>query len=276
MLSITDTDFQKIQNIMYNQTGVFLKDAKKNLVIARLRRRLEELGLDDFSGYIRFLEDVSSNELEFFVNAITTNETYFFRHTEQFNYLFEKLLPALVEEKSRLSQREVKIWSAACSTGEEPYSLSILCHEFFKKNHGFRFSILASDINSKVLEQAVTAQYSERSLREVSAELDAKYFVHLPPDRARRGLDITVIDAVKKNVRFVAHNLLKPMAGEKFDIIFLRNVIIYFDKQTKQHVVNLIENNLNQGGHLFISLSESLMDIKTGLNYCKPGVYCKK
>ncbi len=269
MLEITDTDFQRICEIMHSRTGVALKPTKKPLVVSRLRKRLEELEIDGFGKYISLLEKNNSSELEIFINAITTNETYFFRHIKQFNYLFEKILPDFLSENQATSNREFRIWSAACSTGEEPYSIAIACQEFFSKHAGWKFKVYASDVNSEVIADAKEAQYPERSFKEMPATLRARYFKPVSTD-SKRPVHLFELDSsMRSKVEFFQHNLLHKHEGKLMDVIFLRNVMIYFDKPVKEKVVNLLEGNLKPGGYFFISLSETLGDINCGLHLWK-------
>lgn len=264
-----------IKTLMYNRTGVLLRPTKKPLVVSRLRKRLEELRLSDFTGYIKLLENPKGAEFEIFVNAITTNETYFFRHTKQFNFLFEHIFPAVMERK-KSERHEVRIWSAACSTGEEPYSIAIACREFFKKYPDWQYKIFASDVNSDVLAGAAEARFPEKSMKEVPESLKSKYFKPVKPETGKAPrLEYALDGAVKKDVEFLRHNLLKPFAKRDIDIVFLRNVMIYFNRETKQKVVHLLQENIAWGGFLFVSLAESLSDIPSSLKFIETGIYQK-
>lgn len=262
---------------MYARTGVQLKDTKKPLVIARLRSRLEELGMKRFSDYLPLIEKSGSPEMEVFINALTTNETYFFRHTKQFNMLFETIFPEISEQKRKTNQKEIKIWTAACSTGEEPYSLAIASKEFFKDKPFFKVRILASDINTRVINTAKLGRYNERSLKELSENLRNKYFTSVDSSERRIKLnpEFALKDDVKKSVEFFQHNLLERSSHKDVDIIFLRNVMIYFNNESKQKVVSNIEQNLVSGGYFFISLSETLNDVKSQLKSVSSGIYKK-
>ena len=274
LIDITKKEFEAIKEVMYTKTGVFLKDTKKPLVSSRLRKRMEELGLKKFSEYIPKLKEGGTQELEILINALTTNETYFFRHTKQFNYLYEKALPFVMGKKKLGQNRVIRIWSGACSTGEEPYSLAISCREFFKEKRDWKVEIYATDVNSEVLDFAQAGKYRERSLKEVPDVLKKRYF---DEGVAEKGGYATfqLKDFVRKEVKFMQHNLLKPFAQRNFDIIFLRNVLIYFDRKSKKVVVGNLENCLSPGGYLFISLAESLNDVETRLKYLETGIYQK-
>lgn len=276
MLDITDAEFKSIRDIMYRRTGVNLKDSKRPLVITRLRKRLQDLSLNTFQEYIAILSRPNSDELETFINAITTNETYFYRHIKQFDYLKDKILPALIEKKRALGKKEIKVWSAASSTGEEPYSIAILFKEFFKDKPNWKISLYASDVNSDVLSFARIGRYPERSFRELPDVLKKKYCVPVPQENTIRQQEYDLSPDIKKMVTFAQHNLLHPPKYTQCDIIFLRNVLIYFDNTIKQKVVSLIEQGLSSDGYLFISLSESLNDVSSGCNFMQTGIYKKK
>ncbi|MBL8013826.1 MAG: hypothetical protein JNN05_08270 [Candidatus Omnitrophica bacterium] len=269
MLDITDKEFESIQKITYSRIGVNLRPTKKPLILSRLRKRLEDLNFSTFTPYIALLEKSGSEELEIFINAVTTNETYFFRHTGQFNYLYEQILPSLIAK----DQKKVTVWSGASSTGEEPYSLAIALIEFAKKNRGFTFELSASDINTEVLEEAKEGIYDPRSLKEVPQSLVDKYFTK---QSTKHGERFAISSEVKSRVEFFQHNLLTPSYKRNVDIIFLRNVLIYFDRQVKENVVNLLEPCLVKGGHFFISYSENLNDIKSSLELIGHGIFIKK
>ncbi|NTV29819.1 MAG: protein-glutamate O-methyltransferase CheR [Candidatus Omnitrophica bacterium] len=273
MLEIADKEFSQIREIMYRKTGVALKDTKKPLVVARLRKRLEELKLERFAQYVPLLERDTGAEMEIFINALTTNETYFFRHTKQFNFLYETILPEMIVRKRE--SREVRIWSAASSTGEEPFSIALVCKSFFKNYPGWKVSLIASDINTEVIGEAKEGVYSERSIKEVPDSMKNKYFVPWSDSANRMWPQFQLSREIISSVRFVQHNLLLPFKEKDFDVIFIRNVMIYFDGQSKQKVADNVVASLVPGGYLFISLSESLNDVKTGLRQVYSAVYQK-
>lgn len=274
MLEITDAEFNAIKDIMFKKTGVFLKPTKKPLVITRLRKRIQELGLSDFSEYITLLSDPKQDELEYFVNALTTNETFFFRHDKQFDYLKETIIPALVQEKKQAGKvPELRVWSAASSTGEEVYSIAILLKECMKTYPGLRVTLIASDVNSVVLERARAGIYPGRSLREVPEHIKKKYFTPCPKKNEYAHEEFEIAHEIKTMVTFQQHNLLRLFSQKNFDVIFLRNVLIYFTRETKETVVKLLANNSVPGGYLFISLSESLSDVTTPFTFLQSGIY---
>ena len=274
MFEITDKEFDHIKDLMYRRTGVHLKPTKKPLVMTRLRKRLEELKLTRFTDYIPLVEREGGPEIEIFINALTTNETYFFRHTKQFNYLYEHILPEILGNGARLGFH-ARIWSGASSSGEEPYSIAMTCREFFKGRPGWKVHMVASDINSEVIAEAREGIFSDRSIKDVPSSLKEKYFTPYASTQNRMWKEFQLSDQIIGSVKFTQHNLLKPFAEKDFDVIFLRNVMIYFDPESKQKVVDNVLASLKPGGYFIISLSESLSDIRTSLTQVYSGVYQK-
>lgn len=274
-LEITDRDFTAMRDIMYERAGVYLKATKKPLIISRLRKRLVSLGLSRFSDYLDILNRPNSPELENFVNAITTNETFFFRHTKQFNILFEELLPEIVKKRQAENKHSISLWSAACSSGEEPYSLAITCHEFFKKNTPMQYKIFASDINTIVVMEAREGLYTDKSFRGVPVSIKEKYFTKIESQDRFKKIFYEINHDIHNAVEFSQHNLLKLFPHRDIDIIFLRNVLIYFDLLSKETVIRNVESALAKGGYLITSLSETLSDIETNLRFTRYGIYQK-
>ncbi len=274
MLEITDKEFDLIKELMYRRTGVHLKPTKKPLVMTRLRKRLEELKITRFTDYIPLVEREGGPEIEVFINALTTNETYFFRHTKQFNFLYEHVLPEIVANGARQGF-QARVWSGASSSGEEPYSIAITCREFFKGRPGWKLHLVASDINSEVIAEAKEGVFSDRSIKDVPQALKAKYFTAHEGTQNRMWKEFKLSDTILGSVKFAQHNLLKIFAEKDFDVIFLRNVMIYFDPESKQKVVDNVLASLKPGGYFFISLSESLSDVRTSLTQVYSGVYQK-
>ena len=268
MLSLSDQEFDEIRRVMFDQTGARLKDSKRPLIVSRLRSRIEELKLAGFSQYVKLLTPSNTQELEYFVNALTTNETFFFRHTKQFNYLYEVVLPEMVAQ----GKKQIEIWSGASSTGEEPYSIAIALTEFSKKSK-LDFKIHASDINSEVIEDAREGIYTDRDIKEVPESLRERYFKVV--NVGKQGQRYALSSVIKQKVEFFEHNLQRPAPIRGMDIIFLRNVLIYFERDIKEKVVNLLEPSLRPGGYFFISLSENLNDIRTDLKLIESGIFKK-
>ncbi len=251
----TERDFNSIRELVRQETGIKLSDTKQDMVYNRLARRLRQLGLTEFEGYLRLLKDETDDELIQFTNAITTNVTSFFREPHHFNFLAEKLLPHLME--SRTATRRLRFWSAGCSTGEEPYSLAMVLRESVPAEWDVK--ILATDLDSAVLETAGRGIYPEKSVTGIPARRLRRWF------RAGRGSNkglVRVVPELQSLIRFRQLNLLHPFpfAGP-FDAIFCRNVVIYFDKETQRDLFDRYADVTASTGHLFLGHSESMFKV---------------
>jgi chemotaxis protein methyltransferase CheR len=247
---ISDADFQAIAAIVRSNAGIVLGASKRDLVFGRLKRRLRVLGLCGFAEYRALLEgpDGAAEHSEM-INAITTNLTSFFRETHHFAYLEDPVLVRLLRDEPR---RRLRIWSAACSSGEEPYSISMVLHKLLpdKTNHDAR--ILATDIDSNMVDFAAKGVYPA----ERTAAIPSRY----ASCRANQTSDmVTMPDDLKRLITFNQLNLLEPwpMKGP-FDVVFCRNVVIYFDKDTQKTLFDRIADIMSPRGHLFIGHSETL------------------
>lgn len=237
------------------------------LVRSRLSKRLRLLNLDGFEGYLNYLrEDKSGQELAMMVDVLTTNKTSFFRESQHFDYLRQNLLPKL-----RAAYQPIRLWSAGCSSGEEPYTLGIILRE--ELSDGYDARILATDISSEMLGKARHAIYGEEALADMSSSILRKYFSVCSPGSPKT---YRVNNDVRALVHLARLNLMEewPMKGP-FDAIFCRNVMIYFDKPTQQKLVSRYAQLLAPGGLLFVGHSESLTSISHSLRYIQPAVYMK-
>lgn len=248
---LNDSTFRQLRDFIYEKTGIYIADSKKYLIENRLSKRIEEKGLKGFEEYLTLLKK-NDEELKRLYDAITTNETYFFRENQQIEVLIKDLVPRITETKG---SRDIKIWSAACSTGEEPYTIAMMLLE---NCPGLRFEIFASDISESVLSSAKKGIYTSYSVRNVPSILLNKYF-------RKNGQMLYELDhSLKKFVNFTNINLMddrKMRSIKGMDVIFCRNVLIYFDERAKQKVVSLLYDSLRQGGYLFVGTSESLHNV---------------
>ena len=270
---LSDEEFEQFRRIIYRSTGIHLSKKKKTLVISRLSKRLRALNLADFSQYYRYLKENhnSSDELVHMINRITTNKTEFFRERSHFDFLREDLLPHMIKkaDKSGIARR-LRIWSAGCSTGEEPYSIAMTIQEAFRGKQGWDIKILATDVDTEVLRKGITGVYSPNKVVDVPSEYLKRYF-----ERQDDGYHVK--EGIKSMVVFRRLNLIReiyPMKGP-FDIIFCRNVIIYFDRDTKKRLMERFYQYLKDGGFIFMGHSESLMDMKDRFRYIKNTIYKK-
>ena len=254
VLTLRPETFKRLRNIIYEESGIFIPDTKKYLVEKKVAPRVEARGLSGFDEYLQVLESGgNAEEMGRLFDAITTNETSFFREPEHFAVLAEHVLPDLVRGGGGV--KSVSLWSSACSTGEEPYTMAIVLNE---KVPALRASIYASDISNRTLESARRAVYNSYSLRNTPAYYMTKYFKN-------GGEAWELNQEIKNAVRFMNINLADDRKQKFFpgmmDVIFCRNVLIYFDMQSKRKAVARLYDSLKPGGYLFIGKSESLHDI---------------
>ncbi len=262
---ITDRELKLISDLVYKHAGIRLGPEKRHLVELRLGKILRTEGIGSYEEYYRkVLLDKSGEELKRLLNAITTNFTQFFREPQHFDFLKQHVIPEL-ESKGRW---EICIWSAACATGEEPYSIAITLLEI-PQIADWSKEIIASDISTHALSVAKRGLYPEEALKEINPLLVKKYFVKEP-----QGFRIK--DQVKEIVKFMVFNLLSvPPWREHFDVIFCRNAMIYFDKETRRKVVDNLREALKPGGFLIVGHVESLFGAEKDLRLVKPSIYRK-
>jgi chemotaxis protein methyltransferase CheR len=266
---LSEAQFHTISQLLHRLCGITLKAGKEGLVKARLAKRLRALHLSSFEAYLAYLErDPEGQELAIMVDALTTNKTSFFREPQHFDYLRQQILPQLLARGDSM-----RFWSAGCSSGEEPLSLAMLLWEEIPDLDRRDVRILATDISTTVLTKARQAIYPQDVLRDVPAQLVQTYFTKVqctPP------CTYQVNEKVKALIRLAQLNLMGPwpMRGP-FDVIFCRNVMIYFDKPTQQRLVQRFGDLLAPGGHLFVGHAESLAGASHRLHYVQPAIYVK-
>jgi chemotaxis protein methyltransferase CheR len=268
-LHLSDKDLRTIVRLVYERSGITLHDGKRALVAARLQKRVRTGGFQSYGDYIRHVEmDGSGEELVQLLDAIATNHTSFFREPQHFQLLRERVLPPLV---ARGAAARIAGWSAACSSGEEPYTLAMTLREAVPAALHPQVSLLASDISTKVLRTATDGIYRMDRLEGLSIEQLRRHFEKGQGSHAGHA---RVQPAVRQLVEFARLNLLEIVdLHRRFAFIFCRNVMIYFDRPVQQRVVAMLERHLLPGGHLFISHSESLNGITHGLQWVAPAVY---
>lgn len=270
-------DFRKLSEAIYKYSGIHLPEAKRNLVEGRIRKRIVSLNLDSFQEYVRYLfsENGLENELTPLIDVVTTNKTDFFRENAHFEYLVNYALPALEKMyKEKFKLNEIRVWSAGCSTGEEPYTMVIVLNEYADKNPGFRFSVFASDISTEVLKSASDGIYEYEKIEDIPVELKKKYFLKSKNPQQKL---VRVISEYRELVEFARINLIDEnyLLPAKMDIVFCRNVLIYFDKITQERVIRNLLANMNTGGYLFLGHSESTMGMKLPIERASSTIYRK-
>ncbi|MBW2596569.1 MAG: protein-glutamate O-methyltransferase [Deltaproteobacteria bacterium] len=274
---MSNREFKRFSEFVYARCGIKMPPAKKTMLTARLLKRLRDLELTSYKEYYEYINtpEGRSKELVKMIDVVTTNKTEFFREAEHFDFLAKSALPALVGSRQARSRRRLNIWSAGCSSGEESYTLAMVLAEFFSITQPLnRFSILATDISTQILATAKKAIYRKETVEPVPVMLQQKYLL--------RGKDsqkdlCRVVPELRHCITFRHLNFMDKDFGirPKMDIIFCRNVVIYFDRQTQIKLFEKFYNQLVPGGYLFIGHSESLHGINERFQNVATTVYRK-
>lgn len=270
MLTLTDQDFQRLYRYIKQHYGIDLSK-KKQLIVSRLSNTLASQGYRDFSAYVdEILSGRDKEMVTAMLNKLTTNYTFFLRESAHFDYFNQTVLPYLEKTKKN---HVLSIWSAGCSSGQEPYTLSMYLKEYFDHKPGnWDTRILATDISQNALKAASQGIYDEESLKALPSEWKRKYFKKTPEAGVYQ-----VSEALRGNVIYRTFNLMDPIRFKlKFDVIFCRNVMIYFDQDTKDALVQRFYDATVPGGYLFIGHSESLNKATTPYQYLMPSAYRKQ
>ncbi len=272
--NISTRDFGRLRSLIYAQSGISLNAEKKTMLEPRIKRRLRNLNLNSFGDYCDYLfgPHGEKEELVHLLDVVSTNKTDFFREPEHFEFLVEKAIPDLVARNE--SGRPLLIWSAGCSTGEEPYTLAMVLMECGQRHPGFRFRILASDISTTVVAKAERGVFRSEVAGPVPSDLRRKYFMR---SRDRNSNVLRVVPELRQLVEFRRLNFMDADFGlsQKADVIFCRNVIIYFDRPTQERIVQKLAAQLLPGGYAFVGHSETLHDMDVPLAPVAPALYRK-
>ncbi|MBN2414479.1 protein-glutamate O-methyltransferase CheR [bacterium] len=273
MINVKTKEFQCIQKLMYDQTGVHLRDCKTALVNNRLRKRLAVHGFDNFQDYCDLLMNspAGKKELIEFVDALTTNETYFFRNPEHFDYIHDTIVPELMQQQKAKGVKTLSIWCAACSSGEEPYSLAITFQERPALYRSWNITIIGTDISNAMIQRARQGVFKPYAVAKMPASLKKKYFRY----DAEEDL-YTLTDEIRDKVSFHCRNLLKPFPYGTMDIILCRNAMIYFNKESKQIVAENLYQALESNGYLVVGYADNFIQSRTELKYIQPTVFKKE
>lgn len=269
---IDDPSFDKIRHFITRNYGIKLEPSKRSLVESRLSSRLRELGFNTYQAYLAYVfQKKNIQELNLLVDLITTNKTDFFRESSHFDFLQKHILPEFAGGKS--TDLQFKIWSAACSSGEEVYTLAMVLDDFNRKQR-LNFSLKGSDLSHRVLVKARDAVYHLKQLIPVPEEFKKRYMLK---SRDPQKLVARFKPEIRNKVSFFQKNLMDADYGtEKFHLIFCRNALIYFDKDKQQEVVNKLVKQLYPGGYLFLGHSESLLGMNVKVKQIKPTIYRKE
>ncbi len=269
---ISALDYTHLSTLIYDVAGIVLGPAKKTMLEGRIRRRLKELAIPTYREYCRFLfsDRGQKEELVPLIDVVTTNKTDFFREPKHFDFLTGTMLPELMRGAG--SRRPLLIWSAGCSSGEEPYTLAIVLSEFEQTHPGFSFRILATDVSTAVLKKAALGIYSTEVIRPVVPALQVRYFMRGREAGSNR---VRVVPELRRLVEFRRLNFMNSDYGlsEKVDAIFCRNVIIYFDRPTQQRILEKLTRYLLPGGYLFLGHAETLHELDLPVIQVAPALY---
>ncbi len=273
---LSNKDFDRLSKFIYDECGIKMAPIKKVMLETRLRKRLKACGIDSFTNYCNYVlgKKGREEELVHMIDVVTTNKTDFFREPAQFNFMTFTALPYLLKEFGAGRETKLNVWSAGCSTGEEPYTLAIVLNDFGETIPGYKFSILATDISTKVLEEASLGIYDIERIIPVQEHLKKKYF--LKGKDSKKNL-VRVVPELRRAVSFGRLNFMDDDFGviEKQHIIFCRNVIIYFDKETQERLIKKLINNLIPGGFLFLGHSETIFKMDIQMEQIAPSTYKK-
>jgi len=265
-------DFDKVRSFILSETGITLSEGKKNMVYGRLSRRLRQTGMNTFKEYIEFASQDNSEERVNFVNAITTNLTSFFREEHHFDFLKNTVIPHLMRKNAQT--RKIRIWSAGCSTGEEPYSIAIALYESIPDIENWDVKILATDLDTNVLAHGRAGVYDAERITGLNKTRTSTWFLK---GKGQHAGSVRVDSRLKSLITFNQLNLMKewPMKGP-FDFMFCRNVIIYFEKTTQRVLFDRYSKLLVDDAHLFLGHSESLYKVSDKFELIGNTIYQKR
>ncbi len=261
-------DFKKLSEFIYTNFGIQIKDSKKIMLQSRLHKRLKALEINDFSEYVKFLfSPAGKDEIIHMIDVVSTNKTDFFREASHFDFITDKILPQMT------NNRHLKIWSSACSSGEEVYTLAIMMEEFNLGIKNLNYNILGTDISTRILEKANNAIYPIKLIENIPLNLKRKYFL-----KSKDKKNVRVVPNLRKKTNFRRLNLMDTFYSvpHDFDIIFCRNVLIYFDRETQKTVIAKLLDRLKKGGFLFLGHSESIAGYNFDLNQLQTTIFQKK
>lgn len=271
--TLSNGDFSRLSQFIYDEVGIKMPIAKKTMLEARLQKRLRSLDIGSFHDYCNYLFSHAGmeNEMVQMIDLVTTNKTDFFREADHFDYLLQSVLP---DWSRRHPGRRLMVWSAGCSTGEEPYTLAMVLSEFADSRPDFDFQILATDISTRVLEKAKLAVYDEERVIPVPVPLKKKYLLR---SKDKNNPKVRIVPELRDKVRFRRLNFMDGdfSMREPLDIIFCRNVVIYFDRPTQEKLLNHFYTHMAPGAYIFMGHSETLSGLDVPLTMVHPTVYRK-
>jgi chemotaxis protein methyltransferase CheR len=273
---LSNKEFELFRRLIYDSCGISLTSSKKELVKARLSKRLTKVGIDTFKDYYKYVTktDKTGKELIHLIDSISTNKTDFFREKKHFDFLNTSLLPSLISSKTKAGIKKLRIWCAASSSGEEPYTLAMTVFNHLKPNSGWDVKILATDISTKILQKAINGIYRKELLKDIPPATISAHFSRVLYENTNC---YKAKDHLRDLITFRRFNLMTPEFPFKkpFDFIFCRNVMIYFDPESQSKLASRFYDCLPKDGYLFIGHSETLSRSNTSFKYIQPAVYRK-
>ncbi len=268
---LSETDFNRLSNFIFTNYGIKMPKVKHVMLQSRLQKRLRDLNIDSFREYVDyvFTREGQDNEVVHMIDVVSTNKTDFFREPVHFEFLQNHILPEFVNENK---YKTFKVWSAGSSSGEEAYTIAMSINEFKEKNGGPDYSIFATDISSRILKSAADAIYKEQRIENLPLSLKRKYFLR---SKNHELANVRVIPELRKKVTFERLNFMDSTypGNELFDLIFCRNVLIYFDRPTQEEVIGKLCLKLKKGGYFFLGHSESITNMQLPLIQLKPTIF---
>ncbi|MEO6733883.1 MAG: CheR family methyltransferase [Ferruginibacter sp.] len=271
---MTNTEFNKLSAFILNNYGIKLPISKKTMLEGRLQKRLKALNIATLKEYCEYFFSAQGMQMEplHMIDVVTTNKTDFFREAVHFDFLSNNILPK--HFKDNVASKQFKIWSAGCSTGEEPYTMAMVLSEFSEKSPGFNFEILATDISTRALSDAATAIYTQEKVSPVPMALKKKYLLK---SRDAKNKTVRIVPGLRTKVSFKRVNFMDGDIGisQNFHVVFCRNVLIYFDKPTQEKVILKLCSKLEPGGYLFLGHSESIANMRLPLVQIQPTTFKK-
>lgn len=267
---MSDNDFKRLSQFVFQQSGIKMPEIKKIMLQSRLQKRLRELRITSFKDYADYVfsPEGQKNEIIHMLDVVSTNKTDFYREPVHFDFLQDEILP----KYNNISN--FKVWSAGCSSGEEPYTIAITLNEFKAENPKLNYSILGTDISTQILQKAAKAVYKEERISNIPLNIKKNYFLR---SKDPQNKTVRVIKELRNKIRFQRLNFMDETytISEIFDVIFCRNVLIYFNRETQEQVILRLCQKLKSGGYLFIGHSESILGMNLPLTQIKPTIYKK-
>ncbi len=269
---MTNDDFNRLSEFIFIQSGIKMPPVKKIMLQSRLQKRLRELKILSYKEYADYVfsPEGQKKEIIHMFDVVSTNKTDFFREPVHFDFLNDTVLINFINDQ-RLNYN-LKVWSAGCSSGEEPYTIAITLNEFKNKNPKFDYTITGTDISTQILQNAAFAVYKEERIANIPLEIKKKYFLK---SKEKEKKTVRVVKTLRDKVNYQRLNFMDNTynIAEVFDVVFCRNVLIYFDRETQEQVIGKLCNKLKSGGYLFIGHSESIMAMNLPLEQIKPTIF---